>query len=149
LVRVRPPARTRERSEGAARRTLLAQVASLESELAALFTSAFPRTGLDWSVRRGSGPRLLDLAELERLRDALAARLHTNRIELAARGEREQEKRRQLERMMLDPASHRWMRISREEIGEPGCGGWHVEPAWGLLGMLRNWWRVRISSGCP
>jgi hypothetical protein len=24
-----------------------------------------------------------------------------------------------------------------------------VRPRWGVLGMLMNWWRVVISSGCP
>ena len=50
---------------------------------------------------------------------------------------------------MLDPAAHKWVRVGNEDIGEPGCKHWHVRPRWGLLGMLMNWWRVRISSGCP
>ena len=36
-----------------------------------------------------------------------------------------------------------------EDIGEPGCQHWHVRPRWRPLGMLMNWWRVVVSSGCP
>ena len=44
---------------------------------------------------------------------------------------------------------YRWVRVVNEDIGEPGCKHWHVRPRWGVLGMLMNWWRVVISSGCP
>jgi len=51
--------------------------------------------------------------------------------------------------MSADPAGHKWIRVSNEDIGEPGCRHWHSRPRWGLLGMLKGWWRVRVSSGCP
>ena len=51
--------------------------------------------------------------------------------------------------MLLDPEGHRWVHVSNEDIGEPGCTHWHVRPRYGLLGMLMRWWRVVISSGCP
>jgi hypothetical protein len=51
--------------------------------------------------------------------------------------------------MLADPAAHRWERVTREDLGEPGCGGWHVRPRAGLLGMLAGWWEVKLSSGCP
>ena len=38
--------------------------------------------------------------------------------------------------MLLDPAAHKWKRVSHEDIGEPGCRHWHVRPRMGLLGML-------------
>jgi hypothetical protein len=41
------------------------------------------------------------------------------------------------------------VKISRHDIGEPGCGGWHSQPRLGPLGMLMGWWRVKVSSGCP
>ena len=50
---------------------------------------------------------------------------------------------------MLDPAAHRWERVTHEDIGEPGCRQCHARPRMGLLGLLMNWWRVIISSGCP
>ncbi len=62
--------------ERSARRDLLDQVARLESDLSALFCSAYPRQGFDWKVPSRGGPRMLSLAELEQLRDDLAERLH-------------------------------------------------------------------------
>jgi hypothetical protein len=141
-----PAIRTDER---AARRSLLDQVARLESELAGLFCTAYPRTGLDWGVPSRGGPRLLSLGELERLRDELAERLERNRRTLSDRAYVEEQKRQLIERMLLEPEKHKWVRVGNEDIGEPGCKHWHVRPRFGLLGMLMGWWRVCISSGCP
>jgi hypothetical protein len=138
-----------EVDERAARRTLLDQVARLESELGALFCSAFPRKGFEWAVSTRGGPRLLSLAELETLRDDLADRLAENRHALNERTWVEEQKRRLLEDMMLEPERHRWVRIRNEDIGEPGCTSYHVRPRYGIIGMLMGWWRVKISSGCP
>lgn len=136
--------------ERPARQTLLRQIARLEAELGEAFCSAFPRTGLDWSVpSRGGGPRLLGLAELEELRDDLVGRIHRVRGALDERAAAEEESRRRIEAMMLDPERYKFERVSNEDLGEPGCKHWHVLPQWGLLGMLLGWWRVRISSGCP
>ena len=135
--------------ERAARRSLLDQIAKLESELASLFCSAYPRTGFDWKVRSRGGPRILGLGELERVRDELAERLELNRRELSDRALVEEHNRRLIEEMLLEPEKHRWVRVGNCDIGEPGCKDWHVRPRWGLLGMLMGWWRVRISSGCP
>ena len=138
-----------EVDERAARRSLLDQIAHLESELTSLFCSAYPRKDFDWRVGSRGGPRILSLRELEILRDQLATRLADNRQELDQRTAQEENSRRLIEEMMLDPASHKWLRVGNGHIGEPGCKHWHVTPRWGLLGMLMNWWRVRISSGCP
>jgi hypothetical protein len=150
LVEHRPfsvaPARVDER---AARRSLLDQIARLESDLAALFCTAYPRTGFEWGVHSRGGPRLLSLGELERVRDELADRLEDNRLLLSERTYAEDQKRRLIEEMLLEPEKHRWQRVSAAEIGEPSCRQWHVRPRYGLLGMLMGWWRVRISSGCP
>jgi hypothetical protein len=51
--------------------------------------------------------------------------------------------------MAADPAAHKFVRVSNEDIGEPGCRHWHSRPRWGVLGMLLGWWRVKVSSGCP
>jgi hypothetical protein len=145
-----PLAPTTETQERAARRTLLDQIARLEGELAQLFCTTFPREGFEWGVSspRG-GPRLLPLAELERVRDSLAERLADNRVQLDRRALVEERNRRRIEHMLLEPERHKWELISNEDIGEPGCKHWHVRPRYGLLGMFVNWWRVRISSGCP
>ena len=135
--------------ERAARRDLLEQIARLESDLAALFCSAYPRGGFDWAVRSRGGPRVLTLSELERLRDDLAERLHDVRRTLSDRTWVEEQNRRLIEEMLLEPEKHKWVRVGAEDIGERGCKHWHVRPRWGILGMMLNWWRVRISSGCP
>ena len=136
--------------EAAARRTLREQIARLESELGALFCSTFPRTGFDWDVpAQGGGPRFLSLSELEQVRDRLADRLSHNRGLLSDRTYVEELNRRRIEEMLLNPAEHKWVRVQNEDIGERGCKQWHVRPRFGILGMLMNWWRVRISSGCP
>jgi hypothetical protein len=68
---------------------------------------------------------------------------------LEARTESEGAARARVEEMLADPAGHRWARVRRDELGDPGCGAWEVRPRAGLLGMLLNWWRVKLSSGCP
>lgn len=138
-----------EVDETAARRTLRDQVAKLESELSAAFVAAYPRTGIDFRVTGRGGPRMLSLGELERLRDDLAHRLHETRRTLDDRAELESRHRLLIEEMLRNPARYKWVRVSNEDIGEPGCRHWHVRPRLGLVGMLMGWWRVKISSGCP
>jgi hypothetical protein len=135
--------------EAPARRTLRTQIARLERDLAALAAEAKPRDRIAWSIGGEGGPRLLGIGELERVRDDLAERLHEVRATLAARTEREAEKRALLERMLRDPARHRFVRVSAADVGEAGCGVWHVRPRLGLIGMLMGWWQVKLSSGCP
>jgi hypothetical protein len=147
-----PPAPAGPRTlpdERAARRTLLEQVARLEEELSQLFCSTWPRQGFDCTVEGRGGPRLLTLGELEELRDDLAARVTHVRRTLSERTYVEEQNRRLIEDMQLDPAAHRWVRVGNEDIGEPGCKHWHVRPRWSFLGMLMGWWRVVVSSGCP
>jgi len=138
-----------EVDERAVRRTLREQIAKLEDELGALFCSTYPRKGFEWNVSSRGGPRLLSTGELERLRDDLADKLQHNRRLLSDRTYVEELNRRRIEEMMLEPEAHKWVRVGNEDIGEPGCKHWHVRPRYGLLGMLMNWWQVKISSGCP
>jgi hypothetical protein len=150
LLEHAPPAAPRTLpDERAARRTLLDQVARLEDELAQLFCSIWPRKGFSLGVPGRGGPRLLSLAELEELRDDLAAHTQDARRALSDRTYREEQYRQLIEEMMLDPAAHKWVRVRNEDIGEPGCKNWHVRPRLGPIGMLMGWWRVVISSGCP
>jgi hypothetical protein len=134
---------------GAARRALRQQVARLEQELTELECSAWPRTDIRAEVIDRGGARVLSLGELEELRDALAAETARLRRALDERGEKEEQSRRLVEEMLLEPERYKWVRVANEDIGEPGCHHWHVRPRWGVLGMLMKWWRVRISSGCP
>ena len=149
--RFTPAAPRTSPDERGARRTLLDQVRRLEEESAGLFCSAWPRKGLDLIPALGerAGPRLLTLGELEELRDELVKHLRRARAALEERGVAEEGNRRLIEEMLLDPESHRWVHVSNEDIGEPGCTHWHVRPRHGLLGMLMRWWRVVVSSGCP
>jgi hypothetical protein len=137
--------------ERAARRTLLDQVSRLEGELASVFCATWPRTEMPRPAVAGpgGGPRVLSLAELEELRDELAARVSDARKALSDRTWVEDQNRRLIEEMMLAPERYKWQRVSAEDIGEPGCKHWHVRPRLGIVGMLMNWWRVVISSGCP
>jgi hypothetical protein len=139
-----------EQDERPARRSLRAQIAKLERELAEAFVTAYPMGGLDEEPASSrAGPRLLDLGELERVRDELAARLRTARATITERADRQVANRVRLERMLLDPGRYRFVRISNRDIGEPGCGVWQVRPRLGLIGMLMGWWQVKLSSGCP
>ncbi|HET6832049.1 MAG TPA: hypothetical protein VFH44_11955 [Solirubrobacterales bacterium] len=133
----------------AARRSLRGQIARLERELAELFAGASPRTGIEWRVGAAGGPRVLGIAELERTRDALASRLADARAEIGRRADVEESNRALVERMISDPAGHRWVRVRGEDVGERGCKHWHARPRWGLLGLIAGWWRVKLSSGCP
>lgn len=132
-----------------ARRDLRTQIARFEESLARLFAAAFPRTGIEWAVPAAGGPRVLSVAELERVRDALAVRLREATRALDEQTGTEAAFRGLIEEMNADPAAHRWIRVSNSDIGEPGCRHWHSRPRWGLFGMLMGWWRVKVSSGCP
>jgi hypothetical protein len=136
-------------TERGARDDLRRQIAHLERRLGELFASAFPRKGIEWRVGAVGGPRMLDVADLERVRDGLAVRLREAETEIGRRGEAEEQNRGLLEAMIAAPRSYRWVRISNEDVGEPGCRHWHSRPRWGILGMLMGWWRVKLSSGCP
>jgi len=139
-----------EHDDRASRADLRRQIAAMEAELGQLFASAFPRKGIDFRVSaRAAGPRILSVDELERVRDSLASRLSEVRAELGERGRVEEQHRLLIEDMTADPKRHRWIRVSNEDIGEPGCRHWHSRPRWGPLGMLLGWWRVIVSSGCP
>jgi hypothetical protein len=135
--------------ELAIRRALRDQIAKLEAELASLFCSAYPRRGFEWAIPARRGPRLLSLGELEELRDQLAAKLQHNRRVLSDKTYVEEMYRARIEEMILEPQKHKWERVTSEDIGETGCKNWHVRPRLGIVGMLMNWWRVKISSGCP
>jgi hypothetical protein len=135
--------------ERRARAELRRQIARLELELTELFTSAFPRAGIRYDVAPAGGPRLLGIGELEQVRDRLLDRIADVRGILSDRGYVEERNRELLERVIAEPERYHWVRISNEDIGEPGCRHFHSRPRFGLLGMLMGWWRVKLSSGCP
>ncbi len=136
--------------ERLARVELRRQIGRLEAQLGTLVADAFPRVGIDAGVAAvSSEPRALGLGDLEAIRDSLATRVADARHRLQGQAELETRNRELLERMLAAPAEHKWLRISRADIGEPGCGHWHSRPYLGPIGMLMGWWRVKVSSGCP
>ena len=136
--------------ERLARVELRRQIGRLEQELARLRTEAFPRIEIDTRVTASfPEPRIAGLAELEQVRDALAERIAEARSALQRQDELEARNRELLQRMLAAPADYKWVRVSREDLGEVGCGHWHSRPRLGPLGMLMGWWRVKVSSGCP
>ena len=144
-----PAALTTRDADRRGREDLRRQVAALERQLAELFATAFPRRGIDCTVAAAGGPRILGVAELEAVRDSLVVRLREAQTELGRRTGAEERNRETLERMIARPSRYRWQQISNEDVGERGCKHWHATPRWGPLGMLLNWWRVKLSSGCP
>ena len=136
--------------ERAARRALRAQIERLERELSDAFVTAFSMGGLDQATgqpRRQA--RLLDLGELEHVRDELVDRLSIARTWISKRADEQAASRLALEQMLLEPGKHRFERVSCSDLGQPGCGAWEVRPRLGLIGMLMGWWQVKLSSGCP
>jgi hypothetical protein len=140
---------TTDVDERAARSALRDQIARLEEQLAGHVTSAFPRSPTPPRIGGSRGARLQTLAELEERRDRLEACVARIRRDLDAAGAQQEQARGRLDAIMLDPARHPWERVSHEDIGEPGCRHYHARPRLGIIGLLMNWWRVIISSGCP
>jgi hypothetical protein len=133
-----------------ARTELRRQVGRLERELAALFAESFGRVEVEHRVAAlAPAPRVLDLGELERLRDDLSDRVAEARLTLRERDRVERANRRLVEEMLAAPADFKWVQVSRADLGLPGCGHWHSRPRLGPIGMLMGWWRVKVSSGCP
>jgi len=134
----------------AARAELRRQIGRLELTLGRLNAEAFQRVALDTTAAAAApAPRALGIGDLERVRDELATRVSEAERTLRGREDLERGNRELLADMLAHPERHKWLRISRASLGEPGCGHWHSRPRFGLLGMLMGWWRVKISSGCP
>jgi len=126
------------------------QVARLERELSAIVAGGFPHIAAPSpAVEFFRGPRLLDLGELERLRDQLATRVQEYRRRVDERAEHELRAHELLRGMKLEPARYQYVRLPVNDLGQGGCGVWEVRPRLGLIGMLAGWWQVTISSGCP
>jgi hypothetical protein len=138
--------------ELAARRSLRAQIARLEQRLSSTLVTAF-EAGLDPTLEPAADPtvsaRLLDLGELEQLRDELVRRLDRARAGFPEHAAAESERRVLLERILERPDQYSFTRLQLRGPGERNCGVYQVRPRHGLIGMLRGWWQVKLSSGCP
>jgi hypothetical protein len=129
------------------------QIGRLERESSAIVASVFPHISPaelpEARAEAAAGPCLLTLAELERLRDRLAGHTQDLRRLAAERVGHERRARELLEGMKLEPGRYKFVRLPVRDLGEGGCGVWHVRPRLGLIGMLAGWWHVKLSSGCP
>jgi hypothetical protein len=141
--------RVAEDAERAARRSMREQIARLERELSGAFVTAFDIGAVAPGGSRSGNPRLLDLGELERVRDDLAERLRVARAAISELAEEHAANRVLLERMLLEPGRYKFARLACNDLGERSCGVWEVRPRLGLIGMLMGWWQVKLSSGCP
>ncbi len=150
LAREAPLALRVETDESLARAELRRQIGRLERELSSLLAEGFGRVTVAHGVAAiAAEPRVLDLGELERLRDGLATRIGEARQTLREQARVETDNHALLRRMLAAPADYKWVRVSRDDLGLPGCGHWHSRPRLGPIGMLMGWWRVKVSSGCP
>jgi DNA-binding transcriptional regulator YhcF (GntR family) len=136
--------RTQEEARSA-RAALRGQIARLEAQLA-----AYPETEAGEAATWASAvPRVATIDELERIRDDLLGQVRRAQASAEKRSKRHESARRWQEDALANPSAHRWESVSSEDLGEPGCGTVAVRPRWGPVGALMDWWRVKISSGCP
>ncbi|HTU80015.1 MAG TPA: hypothetical protein VMF09_14770 [Solirubrobacteraceae bacterium] len=152
VARPAPDARERTpQDERAARTSLRFQIARLERERSAIVAERFPFIAAPAPVAPGaaSGPALLDLGALERVRDELAADVQELRARVHERVEHERRAREQLRRMRLEPGRYKFARLPVRDLGQGVCGAWVVRPRLGLIGMLAGWWELKLASGCP
>lgn len=140
------PGRRTDEEERSARAALRGQIARLEASLAP-YPEAAASSGP--GSQFATQPRVADIDELEAIRDDLVARLKSAQADAKRRDERRSAARRWREDAISDPSAHRWESASSEDLGEPGCARLEVRPAWGPVGALMDWWRVKMSSGCP
>lgn len=96
-----------------------------------------------------SSPRILSLTELEAARDDLVAKVGAARDALDAQARSRQASRVLLKRMTEAPQHFHWAAVTTADLGEPGCRTWESVPRLGPIGLLANWWQIRVSSGCP
>ena len=154
-VLARRPARHCFRVESRSTRApRAARCATRSQSSSASWRRCSPRPG---PARRSSGrssspggPRVLDVGDLEALRDELAGRVEEIRRALRERADGEQENREpdrgaggRSRRATSGSGSRTTTSASR--AASTGTR----RRASGLVGMLMGWWRVKISSGCP
>jgi len=125
------------------------QIARLEQELSAALATLDPSRRPQPKPTRMAKQHLLTDVELASTRDALVARLGEIDDLVVRQTADHAEARALLKRMSDAPAEYRWVSVTTKELGDEGCRTWQSVPVLGPIGMLGNWWRIRMSSGCP
>jgi hypothetical protein len=126
------------------------QIARLEHELAeTLARLDVAHRPLRQPQAATPAPRVLTGEELEAARDALVARLSDAQDLITRQSADRADAQALLKRMSDAPAEYRWTTITTKDLGVEGCKSWQSVPVLGPVGMLGNWWRIRMSSGCP
>ena len=131
------------------RHAFLRDISGLERNLQRVLKELSPRNRPRSATVDLAHPHLLSIDELELVCSSLAAALGEAEEALAAQTRSRRAKRALLKRMLEQPVKFRWARVTSVDLGEPGCHAWQSLPQLGIIGMLANWWRVRMSSGCP
>ena len=126
-----------------ARSDLRRQIARLERVLA-----AHPPV-TQGPVPSVTGALLPTLEVLEATRDRLVAQLAAARERAAATARAHAAARERLDQILAAPHEHPYARVTLAELGLPGCGAYVVRPRPRLFTRLRDWWVVKLSSGCP
>ena len=140
-----------EHDERAARADLRRQIAAMEAELGAAVRLRLPphRDRVPRRRRRAAAPGSSRWTSSRSSATPSPPASPTSAAGSTTHAYVEEQNRELIEQMTADPSEYKWVRVSNEDIGEPGCRHWHSRPRWGILGMLMGWWRVKVSSGCP
>lgn len=133
----------------AGRHEFYAQIATHERELSAALAKLEPRRRPRPSTTAATRPHLLSGQELESTRDDLVARISDVQGLVALQSAARSGARALLKRMTDVPADFRWATVTTKDLGSTECREWQSVPVLGPIGILANWWRIRISSGCP
>jgi hypothetical protein len=133
----------------AGRHELYEQIAHLERELTTMVAKLEPSRRPRPSTAPPTRPHLLSAVELERTRDDLTTRIGAAENLLARQSAGRSGARALLKRMSEMPADFRWATVTTKDLGTKECRAWQSVPVLGPIGMLGNWWRIRMSSGCP
>ena len=133
----------------AGRHELYEQIAHLERDLTTMVGKLEPSRRPRPSTAPATRPHLLSVVELERTRDDLITRIGVAEELIARQSAGRSGARTLLKRMNEMPADFRWATVTTKDLGTKECRAWQSVPVLGPIGMFGNWWRIRMSSGCP
>lgn len=133
----------------AGRHEFYEEIAQLERELTKTVAQLEPSRRPRPSKAAATRPHLLSHVELQSTLDDLIARIGTAEDLVARQAARRTGARALLKRMSEVPADFRWATVTTKDLGTKECRAWQSVPVLGPVGVFSNWWRIRMSSGCP